>query len=115
MKKSIVLIFVLSMFFVAVKAQKIDVEITTITACKIKPIQAKVTDVLNCNWLGLKSIADDLKTSCTVYFQFILEDKSISFDGNITVDGEDYKKWDGTAEKLFAIVGKKLKVEFEDE
>lgn len=114
MKKTTLIIIAFFAFNFMAKSQKIDNEITSITACKIKPIQAKITDELTCNWLGMKTIFDDLKTSCTVYYQFILEDKTISFDGNLTVDGEAYKKWDGSAEKLFAIVGKKLKIEFEE-
>lgn len=81
----------------------------------IQPIQASfqfgVADTLS-----LRSIADDLATTATFFWQlgknidpdkFVADPASI---GNVTIDGKDYQGWDGSNKQAAAICAPKIGV-----
>lgn len=48
------------------------------------------------HFLLLRLGNDNLETSCQFYYEFFSEDKTKIGIGNLTMDGETYKNWDGT-------------------
>ena len=91
MKKAIIFLFVLA--FGSVNAQTIDSTVTSIVACKIQPIKAQFSDSLMSTHLGIRVIADDLKTSATLYWELLMSNGAVSVQGNYTITGNDYAEW----------------------
>ena len=93
------------------KAQTIDTTFKPMTACKIVPFKAKFTDTVNANYLGVKIIADDLKSTCTLYWALFADNNQV-LDGNATISGTDYTSWNGNALFPFTFVGKLYNIIF---
>jgi hypothetical protein len=56
-------------------------------------------------------INDDLVSSATAYWEITDEDGRVLENGNATVDGETYQKWDGSAEQAYLYIAEVLGVE----
>jgi hypothetical protein len=56
-------------------------------------------------------INDDLVSSATAYWEITDEDGRVLENGNATVDGETYQKWDGSAEQAYYYIAQVLGVE----
>lgn len=93
------------------KAQTIDTTFKTMTACKVVPFKAKFTDSVNANYLGVKIISDDLKSTCTLYWALYADNTQV-LDGNATISGTDYTSWNGNAIFPFTFVGKLYNIIF---
>ena len=93
------------------KAQTIDTSFKAMTACKIIPFKAKFTDTVNANYLGVKIIADDLKSTCTLYWALFADNNQV-LDGNATISGTDYTSWNGNSIFPFSFVGKLYNIIF---
>lgn len=91
MKKAIVFLFLLA--FKTINAQTIDTTITSISAAKIQPIKAQFTDSLQSTHLGIRVIADDLKSSATCYWVLLMSNGAVSIQGNYTITGQEYADW----------------------
>jgi len=109
MKKAIIFLFVLA--FGSANAQTIDTTITTISAAKIQPIKAQFTDSLNSTHLGVRVIADDLKSNATLYWVLLMSNGAVSIQGNYTIQGQEYTDWCNNATPCnlwpFVLVGRK--------
>jgi hypothetical protein len=104
MKKLFIILFVLAAF--TAKSQTIDTAFKSMTACKIQSFKAKWTDTVNVDHLGIRSISDDLHTTCTLYWALLDSTGTIHVDGNATISGADYQSWNGSNIFPFAFVGK---------
>lgn len=104
MKKLFIILFVLTAF--TAKSQTIDTAFKSMTACKIQSFKAKWTDTINVDHLGVRSIADDLHTTCTLYWALMDSTGTIHVDGNATISGADYQNWNGSNIFSFAFVGR---------
>ena len=56
-------------------------------------------------------INDDLVSSATAYWEITDADGRVLENGNATVDGEIYQKWDGSAEQAYYYIAQVLGVE----
>lgn len=116
MKRIILLITIIAALTVTAKAQSIDTTVKTITACKIQPVKANITDSLNSTHLGIKLISDDLKETAVVYWQLIDSKGNKTIEGNYTVTGTEYSQWCRNGYDcnlwLFFIVGRFYKFTF---
>lgn len=117
MKKTI--LFILLAFSLTTKAQVVDSTITSIVACKIVPVKAQYTDSLNSTHLGVRVIADDLKTSATLYWVLLMENGVTSIQGNYTISGQEYADWcnNSTSCNLwpFVVVARKYNLTFKND
>ena len=104
MKKLFILLFVLIGF--TAKSQTIDTTFKSMTACKIVSFKAKYTDTVNVDHLGVRSISDDFKSTCTLYWALLDSTGAVHVDGNATIAGDDYKTWSGDNIFPFAFIGK---------
>jgi hypothetical protein len=104
MKKLFILLFVLIGF--TAKSQTIDTAFKSMTACKIESFKAKWTDTTNVDHLGIRSISDDLHTTCTLYWALLDSNGITHVDGNAIISGADYQNWNGSNTFPFAFVGK---------
>ena len=104
MKKLLILAFVL--IGLSAQAQTIDTAFRQMTACKIQSFKAKWTDTINVDHIGVRIIADDLKTTCTLYWALMDSTGAYHVDGNATISGADYLSWSGSNIYPFAFVGK---------
>lgn len=91
MKKAIIFLFLLA--FGTINAQTIDTTITSILAVKIQPIKAQFTDSLQSTHLGVRVVADDLKSSATCYWVLLMSNGVSSVQGNYIITGKDYSDW----------------------
>ncbi len=109
MKKTIFILF-LALGFGA-NAQVIDTTITSISAVKITPVKAQVTDSLNSTHLGVKVISDDLKSTATLYWVLLMSNGAKSIEGNYVIQGEEYADWCNNSTPCnlwpFVLVGRK--------
>lgn len=109
MKKAIFILFLA--FGYGANAQVVDTTVTSIVACKITPIKANYTDTLMSTHLGIRVIADDLKSTATLYWVLLLSNGQTSTQGNYTIEGQEYDDWcdNGTPCNLwpFVLVGRK--------
>lgn len=110
--KKLTLLAVLFAASFSVKAQVVDTSITSITACKIVPFKANFTDTSNACYLGVRSVGDDLKSSCQLYYCFLDSSKNILMQGNVTIAGADYDAWDGNNKYPFTFLGAYFKLLF---
>jgi hypothetical protein len=117
MKKAIIFLFVLA--FGSVNAQTIDSTVTSISAVKIQPIKAQFSDSLMSTHLGVRVIADDLKTTATLYWELLMSNGSVSVNGNYTIQGQDYTNWCNNSTPCnlwpFVLVGNKYGLTFINE
>lgn len=117
MKKTIlVCLLALSL---GVKAQVVDTTVTSIVACKIVPVKAQYTDSLNSTHLGVRVIADDLKTSATLYWVLLMENGVTSIQGNYTIQGQEYADWCNNSTPCnlwpFVVVARKYNLTFKND
>jgi hypothetical protein len=56
-------------------------------------------------------INDDLVSSATAYWEITDDNGRVLENGNATVDGETYQKWDGSAEQAYYYIAQVLGVE----
>lgn len=114
MKTTIIFLFVLA--FGSVNAQTIDTTVTSIVACKIQPIKAQFSDSLMSTHLGIRVIADDLKTSATLYWELLMSNGAVSVNGNYTIEGQEYTDWCNNSTPCslwpFVLVGRKYNLTF---
>ena len=114
MKKAIIFLFVLA--FGSVNAQTIDTTVTSIVACKIQPIKAQFSDSLMSTHLGIRVIADDLKTTATIYWELLMSNGAVSVNGNYTIYGQEYTDWCNNSTPCnlwpFVLVGRKYNLTF---
>lgn len=75
------------------KSQVVDSTVTSITAVYIQPIKAQFTDSLLSTNLGVRVIADDLKSTATLYWELLMSNGAVSVNGNFTMTGADYAAW----------------------
>ena len=104
MKKLFIFLFVLIGY--TAKSQTIDTAFKSMTACKIESFKAKWTDTINVDHLGIRSIYDDLHTTCTLYWALLDSNGITHVDGNATISGADYQNWNGSNIFPFAFVGR---------
>lgn len=94
------------------KSQTIDTAVTSITAVYIQPIKAQFTDSLLSTHLGVRVIADDLKSTATLYWELLMSNGAVSVNGNFTMTGADYAAWCAESNPVpcniwpFTVVGK---------
>ena len=109
MKKAIIFLFVLALG--SANAQTIDTTVTSISAVKIQPIKAQFTDSLNSTHLGVRVIADDLKSNATLYWVLLMSNGVVSIQGNYTIQGQEYTDWCNNTTPCnlwpFVLVGRK--------
>ena len=114
MKKAILFLFLA--FGFGASAQVVDTTITSIVACKIQPIKANYTDSLMATHLGVRVIADDLKSTATLYWVLLLSNGSTSTQGNYTIQGQEYEDWCNNGKPCniwpFVVVGRKYSLTF---
>lgn len=114
MKKAIFILFLA--FGYCANAQTIDTTITSISAVKIQPIKAQFTDSLNSTHLGVRVIADDLKSNATLYWVLLMSNGAISVQGNYTIQGQEYSDWCNNSTPCnlwpFVLVGRKYGLTF---
>lgn len=117
MKKFAILLGV--MFFGLVgKSQTIDSTVTSITAVYIQPIKAQFSDSLMSTNLGVRVIADDLKSTATLYWELLMSNGAVSVNGNFTMTGADYTAWCNASNPVpcniwpFTVVGKAYNLTF---
>jgi hypothetical protein len=117
MKKCAILLVI--MFFGLVgKSQTIDTTVTSITAVYIQPIKAQFTDSLMSTNLGVRVIADDLKTTATLYWCLLMSNGAVSVQGNYTMQGAEYTAWCASSNPVpcniwpFTIVGQAYNLTF---
>lgn len=94
------------------KSQVIDTTFKPMTACKITPFKAQFSDSLSVTHLGVKIINDDLKSSAVMFWAVMYTNGGAAVVGNMNIEGEDYKKWDGSNLFVFKYVADKLKLTF---
>lgn len=115
--KNTILIFFLALSF-GVKAQVVDTTITSIVACKIDSIKAQFSDSLYSTHLGVRVIADDLKSTATLYWVLLMSNGLVSIQGNYIIEGQEYEDWcdNGTPCNLwpFVVVGRKYNLIFKN-
>ena len=104
MKKLFILLFVLIGF--TAKSQVIDTAFKSMTACKIQSFKAKYTDTTNVDHVGVRIIADDLHTTCALYWALMDSTGAMHIEGNATINGQDYQNWNGSNIYPFVFVGK---------
>lgn len=61
----------------------------------------------NVNQFELKIVNDNLYDTCILYYQLLKDGEKI-IDGNITIDGYDYKSWNGSNNDIYTICANKL-------
>jgi hypothetical protein len=114
MKKAIIFLFVLA--FGSVNAQTIDSTVTSISAVKIQPIKAQFSDSLMSTHLGVRVIADDLKTTATLYWELLMSNGAVSVNGNYTIQSQEYTDWCNNSTPCnlwpFVLVGRKYNLTF---
>jgi hypothetical protein len=114
MKKAIIFLFVLA--FGSVNAQTIDTTVTSISAVKIQPIKAQFSDSLMSTHLGVRVIADDLKTTATLYWELLMSNGAVSVNGNYTIQSQEYTDWCNNSTPCnlwpFVLVGRKYNLTF---
>jgi hypothetical protein len=114
MKKAIIFLFVLA--FGSVNAQTIDSTVTSISAVKIQPIKAQFSDSLMSTHLGVRVIADDLKTTATIYWELLMSNGAVSVNGNYIIYGQEYTDWCNNSTPCnlwpFVLVGRKYNLTF---
>jgi len=114
MKKTI--LFLLLAFSLGAKAQVVDTTVTSIVACKIQPVKAQFTDSLNSTHLGVRVIADDLKSTATLYWVLLMSNGAVSVQGNYTIQGQEYSDWCNNSTPCnlwpFVLVGRKYGLTF---
>jgi hypothetical protein len=114
MKKAIIFLFVLA--FGSVNAQTIDTTVTSISAVKIQPIKAQFSDSLMSTHLGVRVIADDLKTTATIYWELLMSNGAVSVNGNYIIYGQEYTDWCNNSTPCnlwpFVLVGRKYNLTF---
>ena len=117
MKKCAILL-VIMLFGLVGKSQTIDTTVTSITAVYIQPIKAQFTDSLLSTHLGVRVIADDLKSSATLYWELLTSAGTVSVVGNYTMQGEDYAAWCNPSNPIacniwpFTVVGRVYNLTF---
>ena len=112
--------FVLGLVFLGLvgKSQTIDTTVTSITAVYIQPIKAQFTDSLMSTNLGVRVIADDLKSTATLYWELLMSNGAVSVNGNFTMTGADYTAWCAASNPVpcniwpFTVVGKAYNLTF---
>ncbi len=116
MKKAIFILFLA--FGYGANAQTIDSTVTSITAVYIQPIKAQFTDSLMSTNLGVRVIADDLKTTATLYWCLLMSNGVVSVQGNYTMTGADYTAWCAASNPVpcniwpFTVVGRVYNLTF---
>ena len=117
MKKAIIFFFALALG--TANAQTIDSTVTSIVAVKIQPVKAQFTDSLNSTHLGVRVIADDLKSTATLYWCLLMSNGAVSVQGNYTISGDDYTQWCNNSTPCnlwpFVLVGNKYGLTFINE
>jgi len=110
--KKLLVIALLAIAFQS-KSQVID---TTkhfgIAVCPINPVMAKYSDTIPCTYLGVRSIFDNLKTTCTLYWALVDSTGATHIDGNATIGGADYQGWNGSNTYPFYFTGQQINVTF---
>jgi hypothetical protein len=91
--KKLILVLGIVCFGMVGKSQTIDTTVTSITAAYIQPIKAQFTDSLMSTHLGVRVIADDLKSTATLYWELLMSNGAVSVNGNFTMTGADYAAW----------------------
>jgi hypothetical protein len=68
----------------------------------------KGSEILLSDKLSASIVNDDLKSSCTIYFQ-VLDKLNQQLDqGNLSISGDDYQEWDGSSDQLYQYIAKQL-------
>lgn len=111
MKKIIILL--LAAFSLSVKAQTVDTVFKTITACKIQPFKAKFTDTVNATRVGVKIIADDLKSYSQLFWCLLDGNGNVLLSGNAIISGTDYQNWNGNNLYPFTFIANKYNLIFQ--
>lgn len=110
MKHILLLIAIVFASLSGAKAGGVDTTVKCITAVKIKPVKVRYNDTLNAKWVGLKIIDDNLVSRCVLYFALIGDGCTVLADGNIVIDGDLYKNWEGDSEFAFSYTAQKIQV-----
>jgi|GEM_PF-3290262 len=116
--KKLVILLVVMFCGLAGKSQVIDSTVTSIAAVYIQPIKAQYTDSLMSTHLGVRVIADDLKSTATLYWELLMSNGAVSVNGNFTMQGADYAAWCNPSNPVscniwpFTVVGRAYKLTF---
>mgnify|MGYP000945934535 CR=1 FL=1 len=110
MKHILLLIAIVFASLGSAKAGGVDTTVKCIAAVKIKPVKVRYNDSLNAKWLGLKIIDDNLVNRCVLYFALIADGCTVQAEGNIIIDGDLYKQWQGDSEFAFSYTAQKIQV-----
>lgn len=114
MIKLFIFIALISMTFVC-QSQVLDTTIKSISAFKISPVKANISDILLTNRVGVRGLVDDYKTSLMVYVQLLNASKDSTgitltrqvSEWNETLSGSDYTNYDGSPEFIIRYLSKK--------
>ena len=90
----------------------IDTTFTIMTASKIQPIKAIMSDTENSTRLGVRIASDNLLDICTLYWALFGEDGAVNLHGNIEITGDDYTAWAGDNSYPFTYSGQILGLTF---
>ena len=113
--KKLILLSVLFAATFSVTAQVVDTTVTSITACKVVPFKAKFSDTSNVTHIGIRSISDDLKSSCQLYFCLLDSSHNVVMQGNRTIGGTDYQNWTGSNSYPFVWLGALLGITYKND
>jgi hypothetical protein len=102
------LVFVMS----NLKSQVIDTTVTFISACQIQPVKVKITDTTYSTKIGVKSLADNLQNSATLYGCFLDKYNRITNEFNYNLTGSEYANFDGSTKYLFNLFAQKYSLVF---
>lgn len=108
--KHILLLIAIVFASLGAKAGGVDTTVKCIAAVKINPVKVRYNDTAYAKWVGVKIIEDNLVSRCVLYFALISEGCVVQADGNIIVDGELYKNWQGDSEFPFYYTAQKIQV-----
>ena len=100
------------LFAFSAQSQVIDTTVTSIAACKVNEFKVAYTDTANAYYLGVRSISDNLSSSCVLYWIIMDQKQNKLWDGNATITGDDYTAWNGSNLFPFVFVGRKYSITF---
>ena len=116
--KKLMLVLGIVCFGLVGKSQTIDTAVTSIAAVYIQPVKAQFSDSLMSTHLGVRVIADDLKSTATLYWELLMSNGAVSVNGNYTMTGADYTAWCNASNPVpcniwpFTVVGKAYNLTF---
>lgn len=111
MKKMFIIILVI-ISSVSVKSQTISNVFLPLSVAAIDSIQVNITDSTKGCWLGVMLKDDNLQNKANFLYWIADKTRKRIYSNYYVLSGSDYISWDGTAEKILALIGRKYKFTF---